>query len=45
MLKNRYGPIRDKMKKGQLPDQRGLANVLGDFLNYVSGVEGAEFPK
>ncbi|KAJ1529564.1 hypothetical protein ONE63_006336 [Megalurothrips usitatus] len=45
MLKNRYGPMKDKMKKGQTPNQNGLATALGDFLEYMSGVEGAEFPR
>ncbi|KAE8740394.1 hypothetical protein FOCC_FOCC014098 [Frankliniella occidentalis] len=44
MLKNRYGPVKDRMRKDQLSGQGGLATVLGGFLEYMSGMEGAEFP-
>ena len=45
MLKARYGVSREEMRKDPLTDQKGLTTVLDDFLEYMSGVEGAEFPR
>lgn len=45
MLKERYGSMRDKLNKSQIPDKTGLAAALGGFMDYMSGVDGAEFPK
>ncbi|XP_034250445.1 protein ecdysoneless [Thrips palmi] len=45
MLKERYGSITDKLKKSEVPDKTGLATALGNFMDCMSGVDGAEFPK
>lgn len=45
MLKARYGPMSEKMRKDPVTDQKGLTTVLDNFLGYMSGIEGAEFPK
>ncbi|KAK3924166.1 LOW QUALITY PROTEIN: Protein ecdysoneless [Frankliniella fusca] len=36
--------LKNRLKKDQLSGQGGLASVLGGFLDYMSGMEGAEFP-